>query len=444
MWDGAYRKNTSRKAGLVVNVGAEEVSGVPEEMVPATVPELARFLATNSQGNRSPVLPVGGRTSLGFGFAADPASLVVATSRLDRVIDYPARDMTVTVEAGCRVATLQELLRSENQRLPVDVPQAHRATLGGAIVSDAAGPRRYGMGTLRDYVIGIGCVTVDGQRFKAGGRVVKNVAGYDLCKLMVGSGGTLAVVAEVTLKLKPLPASSAMGWGCFDQGEVVQNLLSDLAVSRARPVAIELLGPKAGRQLAAESRQDLPVGPLLLGVGLEGSDDEVSWQVDVVDRELRLGGAGEVAWVRGAETKKMWSSLTDFQVGGEPPVTIRAVLKPSRTVEFVQAAIDSGVSVQAHAGSGVVHGHLPDEAVDAGHANSLIESLRELAAESGGQVIVERCEMDWAGQLSLWGEGRNDWPLMEAVKREFDPEGLLSPGRGIDGARACMSEVGHD
>ncbi|MDC0176333.1 FAD-binding oxidoreductase [Planctomycetaceae bacterium] len=427
-----------------MNVETDVAPGVPEEMVPATVPELARFLAANSQGDRNPVLPVGGRTSLGFGFAADPASLVVATSRLDRVIDYPARDMTVTVEAGCRVATLQELLRSENQRLPVDIPLAHRATLGGAIVSAAAGPRRYGMGTLRDYVIGIGCITVDGQRFKAGGRVVKNVAGYDLCKLMVGSGGTLAVVAEVTLKLKPLPASSAMGWGCFDKGEVVQDLLSDLAVSRARPVAIELLGPKAGRQVAAESRQDLPVGPLLLGVGLEGSDDEVSWQVDVVDRELRSGGAGEVVWVRGAATKKMWSSLTDFQVGGESPVTIRAVLKPSRTVEFVQAAIDSGVSVQAHAGNGVVHGHLPDETVDVGHAKSLIESLRELAADSGGQVIVERCETDWANQLSLWGAGENDWPLMDAVKREFDPARLLSPGRGIDGALACASEVVHD
>ena len=427
-----------------MNLRADEVPGGPEEMVPATVPELARFLAANSKGARNPVLPVGGRTSLGFGFAPLAGSLMVATSRLDRVIDYPARDMTVTVEAGCRVATLQELLKSENQRLPVDVPLAHRATLGGAIVSDAAGPRRYGMGTLRDYVIGIGCITVDGQRFKAGGRVVKNVAGYDLCKLMVGSGGTLAVVAEVTLKLKPLPASSAMGWGCFDQGAVVQGLLSDLAVSRARPVAIELLGPKAGRQLAAESRQELPVGPLLLGVGVEGSAEEVSWLVDVVDRELRSGGARDVVWVRGAETKKMWSSLTDFQVGGEPPVTIRAVLKPSRTVEFVQAAIDLGVSVQAHAGNGVVHGHLPDETTDAARAIVMIEALRDLAAQSGGQVIVERCEKDWGSQLSLWGSGRNDWRLMDAVKRQFDPDGILSPGRGVDGALVANSGAGHD
>ena len=97
-----------------MNLRADEVPGGPEEMVPATVPELARFLEANSKGARNPVLPVGGRTSLGFGFAPLAGSLMVATSRLDRVIDYPARDMTVTVEAGCRVATLQELLKSEN------------------------------------------------------------------------------------------------------------------------------------------------------------------------------------------------------------------------------------------------------------------------------------------------------------------------------------------
>ena len=402
--------------------------------MPATVSELGRLLAANAEGARRPVLPVGGRTSLGFGFDVDPASLEVTTSRLDGVIDYPARDMTVTVGAGCRVSALQEQLRLEGQRLAVDVPLAHRATLGGAIASNAAGPRRFGLGTLRDYVIGIGCVTVEGRCFKAGGRVVKNVAGYDLCKLMVGSGGTLAVVTEVTLKLKPRPASSALAWACFDRGTTVQDLLGDLATSRARPVAIELLGPKAGRQLAAESRHDLPTGPLLLGIGLEGSPDEVAWQVGVLDRELRSGGAGEVLWVRDAETAKLWSVLTDYQVGVEAPVTIRAALRPSRTVEFVTAAIDAGVAVQAHAGNGVVHGHLPDETLDAAAAAAVIEPLRELAADGGGQVIVERCEAGWARQLAMWGAERDEWSLMAAVKQQFDPAGLLSPGRGVDGA----------
>jgi glycolate oxidase FAD binding subunit len=426
-----------------VSEGPRPAEGVPEELVPATATELARLLAANSSGPRHPVFPVGGRTAMGFGFGVDPASLELTTSRLDRVIDYPARDMTVTVEAGCRVSELQNQLKPEGQRLPVDVPLAHRATLGGAIASDAAGPRRFGLGTLRDYVIGIRCVTVDGRSFKAGGRVVKNVAGYDLCKLMVGSGGTLAVVTEVTLKLKPLPEASAIGFACFDRGETVQDLLGDLATSRARPVAIELLGPKAGRQVAAESRQDLPCGPLLVGIGLEGSATEVQWQVEVIDREMRQAGAGAVAWARDAQTAKIWATLTDYQVGVESPVTIRAALRPSRTVEFVVAAIDAGVAVQAHAGSGVVHGHLPDDTLDAATAESVIAPLRELAAEGGGQVIVERCEVSWVERLEMWGPRRDDWSLMEAVKREFDPGGLLSPGRGVDGALGHATAAGE-
>ncbi len=414
------------------------------ELVPATISELGRLLAANAKGDRRPVLPIGGRTSLGFGFPADPASVEVTTSRLDRVVDYPARDMTVTVEAGCRVALIQESLKLEGQRLPVDVPLAHRATIGGAIASDAGGPRRFGYGTLRDYVIGIGCVTVDGRRFKAGGRVVKNVAGYDLCKLMVGSGGSLAVVTEVTLKLKPLPTSSAMGWACFDSGDTVGDLLGDLATSRARPVAIELLGPKAGRQLAAESRQELPAGPLLLGVAVEGNPVEVEWQAGVLDRELRAGGAADVTWVRDGDTAKLWSSLTDYQLGGESPVTIRACLKPSRTVDFVVAAIDAGVAVQAHAGNGVVHGHLPDDTIDAQTAAEVIEPLRDLAVEGGGQLVVERCELGWHNALSMWGSARADWSLMTAVKRQFDPEGLLSPGRGIEAALQQLALGGVD
>src|SRR4029077_853691 len=123
----------------------------------------------------------------------------------NRVIDYPARDMTITVQAGLPIAVLQRTLATENQRLPLDVPRPELATLGGALATNVSGPRRYGFGTLRDYVIGITTVNDEGHEVKAGGRVVKNVAGYDLCKLHVGALGTLGVITQVTLKLRPLP-----------------------------------------------------------------------------------------------------------------------------------------------------------------------------------------------------------------------------------------------
>src|SRR5262249_36487295 len=146
------------------------------------------------------VYPVAGRTLLGLGLVPNRPGLAVDLRSLNQVIDYPARDMTVTVQAGITIARLQNMLRGENQRLPVDVPQPDLATLGGALAVNVSGPRRYGFGTLRDYVIGLSAVNDDGQEIKAGGRVVKNVAGYDLCKLFVGSLGTLGIITQVTLK----------------------------------------------------------------------------------------------------------------------------------------------------------------------------------------------------------------------------------------------------
>ncbi len=126
------------------------------------------------------------------------------------MIDYPARDMTVTVQAGITLAALQKLLATEKQRLPVDVPRADRATLGGVLAANVSGPRRFGFGTLRDYVIGITTINDEGQETKAGGRVVKNVAGYDLCKLHIGALGTLGIISQVTLKVRPMPEATTL------------------------------------------------------------------------------------------------------------------------------------------------------------------------------------------------------------------------------------------
>src|SRR5205807_9828714 len=146
---------------------------------------------------------------------------------LNQVIDYPARDMTITVQAGITVAKLQEILAAENQQLPVDVPLPEQATLGGAIAVNASGPRRYGYGTLRDYVIGISFVNDEGQEVKAGGRVVKNVAGYDLCKLHIGALGTLGIITQVTLKLKPVPEDQgAVAVGC--EAAALEKLLDQI------------------------------------------------------------------------------------------------------------------------------------------------------------------------------------------------------------------------
>ncbi len=169
----------------------------------------------------SAIYPVGGGTALDYGNPPLRSGQTLDLSILNRVVDYTPRDMTIVVEAGVRMADLAATLAAESQHLPVDVPRVGDATIGGVVATNWSGPRRHGHGSIRDYVIGIHAVDGRGTPFKGGGRVVKNVAGYDFCKLLTGSLGTLAVITQLALKVKPQSESVA----------VVVGECSDLAVA---------------------------------------------------------------------------------------------------------------------------------------------------------------------------------------------------------------------
>ena len=194
--------------------------------------------------------------------------------------------MTITVEAGVRIDRLAELLRTEGQRLPIDIAQCGQATLGGAMATDTSGPRRYGYGTFRDYVIGLTAMTAEGRVFHSGGRVVKNVAGYDLCKLLIGSLGTLAVVTQVTLKLKPRCESSILVHATFNSLADREAAVAELLTSATRPIAIETLNQPAAALIENEAQSGLPPSDTQLIVGFEGSSRETDWQAETLEHEL--------------------------------------------------------------------------------------------------------------------------------------------------------------
>src|SRR6266436_6361799 len=222
---------------------ATELLPIKEVLAPETQDELAAAVRAAYETS-TPLYPIGGGTSLQFGLPAKAPGRGLSLERLNRIVDYPARDMTVTVEAGVTMKTLADLLATERQRLPVDVPQAERATIGGVIATNWNGPRRYGESSLRDFVIGISAVDGRGLPFKGGGRVVKNVAGYDFCKLLTGSLGTLGVITQVTLRLKPIPEQSALLACPVPDAAAAEKLLAALITSHTTPTAIELLaGP---------------------------------------------------------------------------------------------------------------------------------------------------------------------------------------------------------
>lgn len=366
---------------------------------PAGVAELCD-LVKQTRAAKHGVYPVGGRTTLDVGLPPLKPGVAIDTRGLDRVIDYPARDMTITVQAGLTVAALQAVLAKEGQWLPIDVPAPDRATVGGAAALNQSGPRRYGYGTLRDYVIGISFVTDDGAEVKAGGRVVKNVAGYDLMKLQIGAVGTLGVVTQVTLKVKPKPeAAAAVAFGCDSAS--LGPVLDLLHNSKSRPVAVEVLNAEAWK---AAGLSPAVGAEWVVAVGFEEKAATVAWQRETVLGELKTAPVTDVAEV--ADASSLWASITGLQLRTESPCIRKMSVLPSKTAEAL-TKLPAGM-VHAHGLTGVLWYH-GDTAVDGS--------------------TVRRCPPHGKKSIPVWGKPSPDWELMRHVKKSLDPDNVFNPGR---------------
>jgi glycolate oxidase FAD binding subunit len=339
------------------------------------------------------VYPVGGGTRLdGRG------GITLSTAKLNRLIDYPADDLTVTVEAGMTIAKLNTLLAEKRQWLPVDVPFPHKVTVGGAIATNAGGPRRFAYGTLRDYLIGFTAVDGTGTVFSGGGRVVKNAAGYNMCRLMAGSRGTLGIITQATLMVRPLPEAAALLACEVASFDLAETLLASIVRLPVHPVAVEL---SAGR-----SREGNPLfGPTLDGnvarlcVGFEGTAVEVEWMLGWLREEWTRLGMTSPVLMPNLASDKLWRWIAEF------PTEETINVLPSKLVETVAKLLKAspGCTIQAHAGDGVIH------------AAGLIQD------SSAG----ERSDKRRASEAPL------PYPalrVMRAIKERFDPANILNPG----------------
>jgi len=400
-----------------------------DTITPADQAELVQTVR-EAVADNTPIYPMGGRTSLQFGLPPRETGIGLSLGGLKRIVDYPARDMTITVEAGVTIDQLALALAKERQRLPIDLPDAHRATLGGVIATNTSGARRYSHGTIRDYVIGISAVDGRGVMFHGGGRVVKNVAGYDFCKLLVGSLGTIGMIAQVTLRVKPMPECSRFVACRMRNWPMAERILAGLVNSQTTPAAIELLaGPAWSNDPTLGSLSQRDVAHVL--VGLEGTEAEVEWMGDTLWNELRkLGVDADI--ISQHHCGGLWVRLAQFPVEGDPALVIKASLKPGHTVEFVQRLrkIDPECSVQSHAGNGVVVARLSKET--SGVSKTLVSEIQPAAAEHGGHVIVLSCaEPAELTRQCWWGSPGEATAIMEEVKRQFDPKDLLNRGRFV-------------
>jgi glycolate oxidase FAD binding subunit len=371
------------------------------------------------------IYPQGGKTSLDYGRAPGRPGVAIDMTSIDRLIDYPFADMTVTAEAGMTLANLRGILAEHHKRVLIDAPYPDRATLGGIYATGTTGPRRYGSGRPRDQIIGVSFVTSAGVVVKGGGRVVKNVAGYDFPKLLTGSMGTLGIITQMTLKVRPIPESSAIAWVPFANFGSLAAALEQLNTSGTRPMALDLLNPEGARLIG--QALGLPAGPGVLAIAYEDTIGSVRWQLDRLSAEL---GRSDFSIIEGAQAEPLWTALTHFQSEQAGPVSFVANLRPSSVVSFIEELDRQRWSVQAHAGNGIVRAHaLGDISLEI--AAVQIDQLRRLATQGGGNLIVSRCPTDWKDRLRVWGEPRGDWPIGERVRAVLDPHAAMNPGRFV-------------
>ena len=396
---------------------------------PNSVAELSEMVRKASVDGLA-VIPMGGRTMLDLGLPPSRPGIGVDMRNLNQVIAYPARDMTITVQAGVTIAKLQKILAGENQRLPIDVPLADRATLGGAMAANASGPRRYGFGTWRDYVIGISVINDQGHEVKAGGRVVKNVAGYDMAKLYIGSLGTLGIISQVTLKLKPRPEEQALViLEC--PAESVKSILDRLHASQTRPVCIDLLNPAVVQAISKQTPGLLPESAQwMIIVGFEDNSQAVAWQIEQLIKECLPEGTGGLTTRFSVTADPLWKALIDFPLQPDSSLSFKANMVSSATADFGLHAEEliPGIRIQAHAGNGIVIGHIVDLGT-VSQVRATFERLQAAAIAGQGNIVVTRCPPDWKRELPMWGVPRADAWLIRAVREKLDPHQLFNPGR---------------
>jgi glycolate oxidase FAD binding subunit len=386
-------------------------------------------------GDRAtPIYPQGGGTRADFGLPIRRPGWQVDLTGLSQVVDYPAADMTITVQAGIRMADLQQTLAAHQQQLPLDIPRASEATLGGVLAVNSSGPRRFGYGTARDYVIGIRAVDGHATPFAGGGRVVKNVAGYDFCKLLIGSLGTLGVITDVTLKLRPVAPARAAIVAAPRDGAQLSEMLADLVRSATVPSAIEWLAGPAWQCYGAQ--QGWPTAAATVGwlaLLLEGQADEVSWMQQQLAREWSGQPGLMTLSLISEQTSSLLEELTEFPVGGDEPTVLQASLRPSGLPEFIASiqAVSPGASIQAHAGTGIVRFRLPDDPAE-GLGRVLTGRWQPLAARNGGNIIIlANRGQQQLSRRTVWGSTSGPWELMQRIKRQFDPHNILNPDRFV-------------
>ncbi len=409
----------------------------PEAVVqPASKEEVAAVLVVADEA-QMPVIPWGGGTKMGIGAPPQRVGLVLALRRLSRLLEHEPGDLTATVQAGMTLGALQRELGARGQWLSLDPAHADSATLGGIVSSNAAGPRRHLYGACRDLVIGLTVVTATGALVKGGGKVVKNVAGYDLPKLFVGAFGTLGVVVEVTVKLRPRPDTDRMVVAHFASLKEAGSAARAVMGSDLLPSALDLVDGETLRALDLGG----PDGAALL-IGVDGIAEQVHWQCAEVERMLRLQGLVDARVLDADARDAAWRARGSLGRGAFPETAavMKWVVLPAQVADVMEQGMGVAqraglpVAMAAHAGVGIIEAVLAGGAgADAARVSAVLTEWRALVRAVGGQALVESAPLAIKERVPVWDDPGPALRIMQRIKSQLDPAGLLNPGRFVGG-----------
>jgi glycolate oxidase FAD binding subunit len=371
---------------------------------------------------------------------------VISTARLARVVDHAAADMTVTVEAGATLAQISTVLAGAGQWLPLDPPLPAKTSIGGLIAANLSGPLRLSQGSVRDLVIGLRAVPADGTLITSGGRVVKNVAGYDLHKAFIGAYGTLGMVVEATVRVRPLPEIETAVVAACNSPDDAMRLVGALRDAPVEPLWISVVSRGVIDGSSTQGRGGVD-GGLLVATGLGGIAGSVASQRDRAIAVVRseagctLWGAND-ADLPTQPPSTLYDTLRDLPATVEAEAVCTVSLLPGDVAEYMRAATRDieqqglGMCLVAHGAVATLHLALlgdnrrpcrPHVLVD------LIPRLRTLATERGGHLVLRRGTPEVKRAAGVWGDIGPTTFLMERLKRTFDPKGLWSAGRFVGG-----------
>jgi glycolate oxidase FAD binding subunit len=414
------------------------VDGISPEIVvvPQNVDSASRTLALANQSQKK-VIPWGGGTQMDIGNTPTEVDMILQLTQLNNLITHEPYDLTVSVEAGMTLESLQRHLAQKGQFLPLEAPDPARATIGGILATNASGPSRLIYGTARDWLIGTQIIHANGVCTKSGGTVVKNVTGYDLNKLYVGSLGTLGVIVAANFKIAPLPKAQQTITASFQNISDALAVSADLLKLNFQPQAMMILDNNAIEKLP--NNANLSTAPYRLVLLISGQSKSLARKTKDTTRCINQKTISEE--LPESYNKELWQAITDIGwiTSDELSMSIKVNLLPAQVTKFFDNINNNDFgpipTTIVDPWSGLIRfvWFQEESFSDTTHALMIINNIRHYCEQLGGYATVERCPSELKINLDVWGNTSNSVKIMKQLKTNLDPLSTLNPGRFIGG-----------